>query len=45
MRAIWYANGKVDSLLDRHMDTAPDHTVTSMAEVGPWVLENLERKS
>jgi FMN phosphatase YigB (HAD superfamily) len=42
MRAIWYANGKVDSLVDRPMDTSPDHIVTSMAQVGPWVLDNLE---
>jgi FMN phosphatase YigB (HAD superfamily) len=44
MRAIWYRNGKVDSLVDRPMDTAPDHIVSSMSEVGPWVLENMERE-
>jgi HAD superfamily hydrolase (TIGR01509 family) len=42
MRAIWFQNGDVDTLVDRPMEAEPDFTVTSMAEVGPWVIENLE---
>jgi HAD superfamily hydrolase (TIGR01509 family) len=42
MKAIWFQNGNVDTLVDRPMDTTPDFTVTSMADVSPWVIENLE---
>lgn len=45
MRAVWFANGKVDSLVDRPLETQPDHTVSSMADVAPWILENLETQS
>lgn len=42
MRAIWFQNGSVDTLVDRPIEVEPDFTVTSMADVSPWVLDNLE---
>ncbi len=41
MRAVWFRNGNVDTLVDHPIDVQPDHTVTSMAEVAPWVIRAL----
>lgn len=44
MRAVWFANGKSDPIVDREMETEPDHTVHYMGDVAPWVLGALERR-
>lgn len=44
MHSIWFANGKIDPLVDRAMETTPDHIVHTMTEVGPWVLAWLEQQ-
>jgi HAD superfamily hydrolase (TIGR01549 family) len=44
MRAVWFSNGHVDTLVDRAFESEPDHIVSSMAEVAPWVLAALERE-
>jgi HAD superfamily hydrolase (TIGR01549 family) len=43
MRAVWFAYGTSDPLVDREMETEPDHTVHHMGDVAPWVLSVLER--
>lgn len=45
MRAVWFANGKSDPLVDRDMETEPDHTVHHMGDVAPWVLSALEQRT
>jgi HAD superfamily hydrolase (TIGR01509 family) len=45
MRAVWFRNGHVDTLVDRDFESEPDHVVSSMTEVAPWVLAALERVS
>lgn len=42
MRAVWFRNGNVDTLVDRPLEVEPDFTVTSMTEVAPWVIDALE---
>lgn len=42
MRAVWFANGNADTLVTEPPDVTPDHVVHSMAEVAPWILENLD---
>lgn len=41
MRAVWFRNGNVDTLVDRPIEVQPDYTVTSMTEVAPWVIRAL----
>lgn len=41
MRAVWFRNGNVDTLVDRPLEVQPDHTVTSMTEVAPWIIRAL----
>lgn len=43
MKAVWFSNGDADTLVDRPLESTPDHVVTSMADVAPWVLATLER--
>lgn len=43
MKAVWFRNGDVDTLVDRPPESTPDYVVTSMADVAPWVLATLER--
>lgn len=42
MRAVWFQNGNVDTLVDRPLEVEPDFVVSSMADVGPWVIERLD---
>lgn len=42
MRAVWFSNGHVDTLVDRLFESEPDHIVSSMTEVAPWVSAALE---
>jgi FMN phosphatase YigB (HAD superfamily) len=42
MRAVWFRNGHVDTLVDRDFESEPDHTVSSMTDVAPWVLAALK---
>lgn len=41
MRAVWFQNGNVDTLVDRPVEVEPDFTSSSMADVGPWLVEAL----
>lgn len=41
MRTVWFQNGNVDTLVDRPVEAEPDVAVTSMADVGPWIVQAL----
>jgi FMN phosphatase YigB (HAD superfamily) len=43
MRAVWFSNGLVDTLVDRDFESHPDFTAETMDDVAPWVLAQLER--
>lgn len=43
MRAVWFQNGNVDTLVDHSVDVQPDFTSGSMADVGPWIIRSLEQ--
>ena len=42
MRAVWFQNGNVDTLVDRPVEVEPDFVVSSMADVSPWIIERLD---
>ena len=41
MRAVWFRNGNVDTLVDHPIDVQPDFVVSSMTDVSPWIIERL----
>lgn len=42
MRAVWFRNGHVDTLVDRPIDVEPDFVASSMTDVSPWIIANME---
>jgi FMN phosphatase YigB (HAD superfamily) len=43
MRAVWFRNGHVDTLVDRPLEVEPDFVASSMTDVSPWIIANMER--